>query len=129
MIDLHTRFCNDNTTTDILSFDLDDTQDNQQHETIQVSNWSSLALRANLLKRTTVNADLALCLDQAERQAEKRNHPLMNELTLYALHGILHMLGHDDHDPDSYQTMHQLEDEILQTLGLPPTFTNQPETQ
>lgn len=98
MIQLHQQHMNLPTTTDVLSFDLrDDPGD-------------------------PVQADLAICLDEAKRQAKSRGHEWKMELLLYALHGMLHMLGHDDLTTKAYRAMHRREDELLQQAGFPPLF-------
>lgn len=98
MIRLHQQHMNLPTTTDVLSFDLRDEPDEP------------------------MQADLAICLDEAKRQAERRGHEWKMEVLLYALHGMLHMLGYDDLTPTAYRKMHQREDELLQQAGFPPLF-------
>ncbi|HYE02481.1 MAG TPA: rRNA maturation RNase YbeY [Phycisphaerales bacterium] len=69
-----------------------------------------------------LDADLLLCVDEARRQADRRAHPLERELLLYALHGVLHCLGHDDHDEAAAARMHRCEDDILIAIGVGPTY-------
>jgi len=64
-----------------------------------------------------VDVDLALCVDEAERQAARRGHGVLAELLLYAVHGILHEAGHDDHDPAAARRMHAEEDRLLVAAG------------
>ena len=64
-----------------------------------------------------LDVDITLCLDEAARQGAKRGHAPEDELLLYALHGVLHCLGHDDHDDEAYRAMHAAEDEILAAIG------------
>jgi probable rRNA maturation factor len=40
--------------------------------------------------------EIACSVDTAVRQAHARGVPLINELTLLAVHGFLHLVGHDD---------------------------------
>lgn len=70
----------------------------------------------------TLEADLILCLDEARRQTEQRDHEPRHELLLYAIHGLMHLLGEDDHDEDAYQRMHAREDALLQQMGFGPLF-------
>lgn len=93
----HKRWSGDPTTTDVLTFELSDT--------------------AGVL-----DTDLLACLDEAQRQATIHGHDRVRELLLYALHGALHCLGHDDHDDESYQAMHAAEDAVLQAIGVGKTF-------
>lgn len=69
-----------------------------------------------------VDADLLVCFDEAERQAGARGIPVERELLLYIVHGVLHCLGHDDHDAAEAARMHAREDEILAAIGVGATF-------
>jgi probable rRNA maturation factor len=57
-----------------------------------------------------VEGDIVVCLDEAARQAKKRNHPIRLEVLLYALHGMLHLLGYDDVSARQAARMHRRED-------------------
>lgn len=48
--------------------------------------------------------DIALCLDVARLQARRCGHPLTREAAVLALHGLLHLLGHD-HESDRGEMM------------------------
>ncbi|MCC7146813.1 MAG: rRNA maturation RNase YbeY [Phycisphaeraceae bacterium] len=98
MSDLHQRFLQDDSTTDVLTFDLRD--DAAQ----------------------PIDVELVLCLDEAARQAAVRQVPVQLELLLYAVHGLLHCCGHDDHDPAAAAAMHRREDELLIAAGFPPVY-------
>lgn len=65
-----------------------------------------------------VEVDIAICVDEAARQATARGHELRRELLLYALHGVLHCTGFDDRTPAEHARMHAEEDRILQAIGL-----------
>ena len=39
------------------------------------------------------------------------------ELLLYVIHGILHLSGHDDHDPDDARRMHAVSLDLLRAIG------------
>jgi probable rRNA maturation factor len=97
MIRLHERHCGLDTTTDVLTF-CDGGPDEP------------------------VDADIACCVDEAARQAAVRDHPVDEELLLYAVHGLLHCIGHDDHDPEAYARMHAEEDRVLAALGVRARF-------
>ncbi|QYK48667.1 MAG: rRNA maturation RNase YbeY [Phycisphaeraceae bacterium] len=99
---LHERHTGIAGTTDVLTFDLRDTP---------------------LDQTSPLDADLVLCIDEAARQAQLRSIHIVHELVLYAVHGILHMLGHDDHDNDAYVAMHEVEDRVLAAAGIGPVFS------
>lgn len=71
-----------------------------------------------------IDVDMLLCLDEAERQARERGHEAAKELLLYALHGVLHCLGYDDHDEASFAAMHEAEDRVLSAIGVGPLFAS-----
>lgn len=72
-----------------------------------------------------IEGDLALGAEVARRQAEARGHAVERELLLYAVHGLLHLAGYDDHDPEAYGRMHAREDEILRAIGVGTTFADE----
>lgn len=96
MAELHWEHKQVEGTTDILTFDL----------------------RENRRSKTHVEVDLILCVDEARRQAMQRGHKLEHELLLYAVHGLLHLIGYDDLRPTAAAKMHREEDRILSALGL-----------
>ena len=64
-----------------------------------------------------VDADIAVCIDEAMRRGAGAPHGTRGELLLYALHALLHACGHDDRDDASYRRMHAEEDRILEAAG------------
>ncbi len=69
-----------------------------------------------------IDVDIAICLDEARRHCDLRGHPLERELLLYALHGVLHCAGFDDHEDADYKAIHAEEDRILEAIGVGATF-------
>ncbi|MCG3134875.1 MAG: Endoribonuclease YbeY [Planctomycetes bacterium] len=53
----------------------------------------------------------------ARREALLRGADPRAELVLYAVHGTLHLMGHDDHAPRAARRMHVRTMEILASLG------------
>ena len=72
-----------------------------------------------------IDADIAVCVDEAKRRAAERDYPIQRELLLYALHGVLHAAGYDDHEEADYLAMHAEEDRILRVIGVGPTFRSE----
>ncbi|CUS02249.2 Endoribonuclease YbeY [Candidatus Promineifilum breve] len=62
--------------------------------------------------------DIAIAVPFAQRQAEAAGHSLEAEVQLLAVHGVLHLLGHDHLDPAEKTAMWQAQAEVLQLLGL-----------
>jgi probable rRNA maturation factor len=69
-----------------------------------------------------IDVDIVACADEAARRAAEFGHAVDRELLLYALHGLLHCCGHDDHEPAAHDRMHAEEDRILRALGVGATF-------
>jgi probable rRNA maturation factor len=60
--------------------------------------------------------DLLISYPQAETQAATLGHSLRAELSLLAIHGVLHLLGYDDHDEQGRAAMWAIQDEIMALL-------------
>ncbi|MBI4771680.1 MAG: rRNA maturation RNase YbeY [Chloroflexi bacterium] len=63
--------------------------------------------------------DIAISLPRARAQAQAAGHSLPSELRLLAVHGVLHLLGHDHDTPERKQAMWAAQAAILQELGMP----------
>ena len=99
MARMHRQYKQTDGTTDVLAFDLRDEQDDP------------------------IEADLVICRDEAARQAAARGHAVRLELLLYAVHGLLHLLGYGDDAPDRAAAMHRREDELLTAVGLDAAYS------
>jgi probable rRNA maturation factor len=62
--------------------------------------------------------DIIISLPRAEYQASKEGHPLVDELQLLVVHGVLHLLGHDHGESADKKVMQVAQDNILHQLGL-----------
>ncbi len=98
---LHGNYLNDPSTTDVITFNL---------------------LNPPQPSRDRIDGEIYINHDEAIRAASDRKHSLSHELLLYSLHGILHLLGYDDHDPKDHRMMHALEDEVLTSIGIGRVF-------
>lgn len=58
--------------------------------------------------------DIIISADAARANAQKYGVPLTRELALYVIHGILHLLGYDDHAPRDVQRMRRKEQQLLE---------------
>lgn len=94
MTRLHEQYHDDASTTDALTFDL----------------------RERLAD--PLDGEVVICRDEAVRQSQARGHEARVELLLYAVHGLLHLLGEDDHTPEAGAQMHRREDELLTAAGV-----------
>lgn len=78
--------------------------------------------------RGSLEVDLALCTDEAQRCSEEFGHGINEELALYAVHGLLHAVGLTDHDEPSARLMHDHEDRILSAIGVVALSANRKES-
>ena len=62
--------------------------------------------------------DLAVCVTVAERVARERHRRVDDELCLYILHGVLHILGHDDQDEAEAQRMWSIQQRLMEAIGI-----------
>jgi probable rRNA maturation factor len=62
--------------------------------------------------------DIAISVPYAARQAAQAGHDLAGELQLLAVHGVLHLLGHDHLEPEAKEAMWAAQTAVLATLNL-----------
>lgn len=98
----HQRWLDDDTPTDALTFDLrdDDAED------------------------SLIDGQLIVCETVARNRAIESGHDWSDELTLYVVHGCLHLCGFDDKNPTDAERMHAEEDRLLVAVGRPPIFAS-----
>jgi len=60
--------------------------------------------------------DVVISVETAKREAKKRKKDFQDELDLYFVHGILHLLGYDDEKPRARKKMREKEREILKLI-------------
>ena len=91
--DLNKQYLNHDYETDVISFVL------EQSET---------ALTGQLLVST----------DTAEKMGKQIGVPMQHEVLLYVIHGMLHLVGFDDTDPESAEKMRAAEADYLGRFGI-----------
>ena len=62
--------------------------------------------------------EIIVCAEVAAREAARRSISFDAELALYALHGLLHLLGYDDQTAKQRTRMRKREREILERYDL-----------
>jgi probable rRNA maturation factor len=65
---------------------------------------------------------LIVSADYAAREAPTFGWTLSDELLLYTIHGALHLIGHDDREPDLKALMRERETHYLAQFGLAPHY-------
>jgi probable rRNA maturation factor len=86
--------------TDVLAFDLSDAPG-----------------PARTFGRSILIGDIVVSTDAAIQNARIYQTSVSEELMLYIIHGILHLLGFDDHKTRDIHRMRQKEEALLQRLG------------
>jgi probable rRNA maturation factor len=105
---MHAEYSGVEGTTDVLTFDNRDDADNHD--------------------ATAVFGDIAICTDVAARVVDELHasdtaaHGVREELLLYAIHGMLHLIGEDDTTQQAFDAMHRREDEVAVAIGVGPLF-------
>jgi rRNA maturation RNase YbeY len=67
--------------------------------------------------RPTLHGELYICVDDAVAQAGQFQTTWQAEIVRYAVHGILHLLGHDDLKPDLRRKMKREENRLVRRLA------------
>lgn len=91
---LHHQFFNDPTSTDCMSFPLDDPSE----------------------KKNGFLGEIMICPEVALEYAFKNNHDPYLEVSRYVIHSFLHLLGFDDQDPENKRKMLGLENRFLKIV-------------
>ena len=60
--------------------------------------------------------DIVISEDTARSQAQEYGHSLEAEIALLVIHGVLHLIGYDDRDPESTSAMREMEGKALALL-------------
>jgi probable rRNA maturation factor len=97
MQELNREFRQVDRTTDVLAFPAGHEDPDSQH---------------------TYLGDVIISLPQAKLQADQSKHSLNNELQLLAIHGVLHLIGHDHLEPEDKAKMWSAQEQILNQRGL-----------
>jgi probable rRNA maturation factor len=63
--------------------------------------------------------DIAISLDTARRQAAEYDAPLQSEVNRLLIHGLLHLLGHDHHEPAERAVMEAEERRLAGVISMP----------
>jgi probable rRNA maturation factor len=98
MADLNERFLNHTGATDVITFDLRDGYD-------------------PALSKLAVAGEIYICLAVAEKQAIEFSTTWQEEAARYIVHGVLHLIGHDDLASEKRRIMKREENRLLKVLS------------
>ena len=62
---------------------------------------------------TFQHGEIFICVEMAKRHARMFGNPLVRELQLYIVHGLLHLHGFDDRTPSGARRMKRMQEKIL----------------
>jgi len=68
--------------------------------------------------------DIAIAYETTRKEADDEQKPFDHHLSHLAVHGFLHLIGHDHENDDDAEAMEGLEQEILAHLGIPDPYTD-----
>ncbi|MDE3098228.1 MAG: rRNA maturation RNase YbeY [Verrucomicrobiota bacterium] len=64
-----------------------------------------------------IRGEIVVCPDEARRQAKQFRTTWQAEMVRYIIHGLLHLIGHDDSRPGPRRRMKREEDRLLRRLS------------
>ena len=94
---LNKKFLNRDHTTDVIAFDY---ARHQKPDT----------------RHKRIDGEIVISVTTAFRNAKRFNTTPKNELALYAIHGILHLLGYNDHSATDKKKMRKKEQELMKQI-------------
>lgn len=92
---LHEQFFDDPSTTDCISFPMDDAEEEGYR----------------------VLGDVFVCPETADNYVKENGGDVYHEITLYVVHGLLHLLGYDDIEEEDQALMRAEEAEYLKQVA------------
>ncbi|HVU28059.1 MAG TPA: rRNA maturation RNase YbeY [Verrucomicrobiae bacterium] len=100
MAEINWQFLRHEGSTDVITFD-----------------YSENTRLARTLAPPNLSGELFICVDDAITHAKQFKTNWQSEIVHYIIHGILHLLGHDDLKPALRRKMKRKEDSLLRKLS------------
>jgi probable rRNA maturation factor len=72
---------------------------------------------AHGVTRPTLHGELFICMDEAVFQAKQFGTNWQSEILRYVVHGVLHLRGHDDLQPELRRKMKRTENRLVRVLA------------
>ena len=72
---------------------------------------------ADKATETILAGELFICVDDAISQAKQFKTNWQSEIIRYVIHGVLHLLGHDDHRVAEHKKMKREENRLVRVLS------------
>lgn len=99
MTQLNETFLHHAGSTDVITFDYTDRASRITHHT------------------SPLHGEIFLCVDEAVLQARRFRTTWQSELVRYFIHGVLHLMGHDDQRAGDRREMKREENRLLKSLA------------
>jgi probable rRNA maturation factor len=80
---------------------------------------------AELADDEPVQADIVLCTDVLQREAEEQKKTVEEHVAHLVVHGVLHAQGYDHENDEEAEEMEQLERDIMEALGYPDPYADE----
>lgn len=64
-----------------------------------------------------VSGEIIISTDAVRQNARHFKSSIAAELVLYMVHGVLHLVGYDDHNPRDVSQMRAKEEDVMRALG------------
>jgi probable rRNA maturation factor len=77
---------------------------------------------AELADDEPTQADIVLCTDVLQREAEEQKKTVEEHAAHLVVHGVLHAQGFDHENDEEAEEMEQLERDIMEALGYPDPY-------
>jgi probable rRNA maturation factor len=72
-----------------------------------------------------VQADIVLCTDVLQREADEQKKTVEEHVAHLVVHGVLHAQGYDHEHDEEADEMEQLERDIMEALGYPDPYADE----
>jgi probable rRNA maturation factor len=99
--------------TDVITFD----HSLEQLDSSSSSDHPEKSKTTTRSRTKRIYGEIFICLDDTLAQARQFRTTWQSELTRYVVHGILHLLGHEDLKPAARRKMKQAENLLVRSLA------------
>ncbi|MGB3414023.1 MAG: rRNA maturation RNase YbeY [Microbacteriaceae bacterium] len=112
MTQLHIEWMDEEGPTDVLSFPMDELRPGNSEDPSEQG----------------ILGDIVICPQVAKAQAKEAGHPLLDEVLMLTVHGLLHLLGYDHAEPDEEKEMFGLQKSLLAAFAARDSDSNSENT-
>lgn len=107
--ELNRQYLNHDYETDVLSFLLEESRESPEARSNDTPRGAG----------KSIDGEIIVSTEMAVEMAAVYSWDALDELTLYVVHGLLHLCGYDDLTPEELVIMRARECDVFEVLGLP----------